>query len=73
MMLHEEGAFQLEHPVAKYLPAFMADQDPELERVPGVDVRTRPLWMIWHRDFEEATYFKTVKDRITDTLRQRLS
>ncbi len=26
MMLHEEGAFQLEHPVAKYLPAFGATQ-----------------------------------------------
>jgi len=26
MLLHEEGAFQLEHPVAKYLPAFGATQ-----------------------------------------------
>ncbi len=58
---------------AAFLPKFMGEPDAGLRRVPEIEGRTRPLWMIWHPEFEAETHFNTVTDRLTDTLRERLS
>ncbi|MEM7425464.1 MAG: LysR family transcriptional regulator [Pseudomonadota bacterium] len=56
-----------------FLPRFMAEPDTGLRRIEDIEQRTRPLWMIWHPEFEQETHFNTVADRITDTLREKLA
>ena len=57
---------------AAFVPRFMAEPDPSLRRIEDIEVRTRPLWMIWHPELEDETHFVTVTDRIAETVLARL-
>ncbi len=56
-----------------FLPRFMADRDDDLQRLDQYESKSRPLWMLWHPEFEEAPYFNTVIERIADGLLKRLT
>lgn len=56
-----------------FLPRFMADRDDSLQRLKQYEAKSRPLWMLWHPEFEEAPYFKTVTERMADGLLKRLA
>lgn len=56
-----------------FLPRFLADRDDNLKRLAPYDSKSRPLWMLWHPEFEEAPYFETITERLADGLVSRLS
>ncbi len=55
-----------------FLPTFLASRDDSLQRVDPYETKSRPLWMLWHPEFEEAPYFQTVTERLADGLQKRL-
>lgn len=56
-----------------FLPCFMADRDDTLQRLDLYESKSRPLWMLWHPEFEDAPYFNTVTERMANGLLKRLS
>lgn len=56
-----------------FLPRFLADRDDNLQRLDPYEGKSRPLWMLWHPELEEASYFETITERLTDGLLRRLT
>ncbi len=56
-----------------FLPRFIADRNDGLQHLEQYEPKSRPLWMLWHPEFEEAPYFETVTERMAAGIMKRLS